>query len=211
MESWGCERWDGRIGGQNSGWEEIDYEGRLEVSVRARTVKLKNITTIQAVYCRYEVTLSRITFTPTFILSLATTAIPSNYQFKTLQCNQFWEKWTLFTIDSCYDNIRSYSWKLSTVGEEDILARVRHNQSVQRKVSIGIEKELLWCLASNQYYYIHKLYIHIHCITAEVEFTNFQGSRVYLSFLKVWLEPRFQEVAIHPESCFSIILTRVKI
>ncbi len=32
---------------------------------------------------------------------------------------------------------------------------------------------------------------------AEVEFTNFLGSRVYLGFLKSWLESRFQEVAIH--------------
>jgi hypothetical protein len=31
----------------------------------------------------------------------------------------------------------------------------------------------------------------------EVEFTNFPASRVYLGFLKAWLESRFQEDAIH--------------
>ncbi len=34
-------------------------------------------------------------------------------------------------------------------------------------------------------------------LAAEVEFTNFPPSRVYLDFLKAWLESRFQEVAIH--------------
>jgi hypothetical protein len=34
-------------------------------------------------------------------------------------------------------------------------------------------------------------------VSTEVEFTNFLGSRVYLGFLKAWLESRFQEVAIH--------------
>jgi hypothetical protein len=34
----------------------------------------------------------------------------------------------------------------------------------------------------------------------EVEFTIFPPSRVYLGFLKLRLELRFQAVAIHPES-----------